>query len=114
TITALPEQLREVPSSGSELRVHPNGRFVYAAIRGHDTIAVFSIDPDTGKLTFVEREPIRGSWPRNFNLDPSGKWLLAAGRNSNTISVFRIDPETGGLIFTGQTVNCPTPICISF
>ncbi len=114
TIAALPESLREVPSSGSELRIHPSGRFVYVAIRGHDTIAAFCADPDSGKLTFVEREPVRGSWPRNFNLDPTGKWLLAAGRNSNTISVFRIDPKTGNLIYTGQTENCPTPICISF
>jgi len=112
TISTLPADLREVPSSGSEIRVHPNGRFVYAANRGHDSIAVFSVDPASGKLTFVEREAIRGSWPRNFNLDPTAKWLLAAGRNSNTISLFRIDPRTGRLIYTGKTVNCPTPICV--
>ncbi len=119
TISTLPEKMREVPCSASEIRVHPNGRFVYAANRGHDSIAVFSVDQDSvasngGKLTFVEREAVRGSWPRNFNLDPTGKWLLAAGRNSNTISVFRIDPQTGGLIYSGNTVNCPTPICITF
>ena len=77
-------------------------------------IAAFRIDPVSGELTFIEREAVRGSWPRNFNLDPTGKWLLAAGRNSNTISVFRTDPQTGGLIYTGKTVNCPTPICIEF
>jgi 6-phosphogluconolactonase len=112
TISTLPDELREIPSTASEIRIHPNGRFVYAANRGHDTIAAFKIDQATGELTFIEREAVRGSWPRNFNLDPGGKWLLAAGRNSNTISVFRIDPQTGGLIYTGKTVNCPTPICI--
>lgn len=114
TISTLPEELREIRSSGSEIRVHPSGKYVYAANRGHDTIAAFRIDPASGKLTFIEREPIRGSWPRNFNLDPTGQWLLAAGRNSNTISVFRVDPDTGGLIYTGNTVNCPTPICVEF
>ncbi|MFV1967815.1 MAG: lactonase family protein [Pirellulaceae bacterium] len=114
TISTLPEDLREIPNSASEIRIHPNGRFIYAANRGHDSIAAFQIDPESGKLTFIEREAIRGSWPRNFNLDPSGKWLLAAGRNSNTLSVFAIDPETGGLIFTGKTVPCPTPICVEF
>ncbi len=114
TISTLPEELWEVPCSGSELRIHPGGRFLYAANRGHDSIAAFSIDPTDGKLTFIEREAIRGSWPRNFNLDPTGKWLLAAGAKSNTISVFQINPETGGLIYTGQTVNCPTAICIEF
>ena len=63
-------------------------------------------------MTFVEREPIRGSHPRSFNLDPSGKWLLAAGRDSNTISVFRIDQKTGRLVFNDQIVNTPSPICI--
>ncbi len=112
TISTLPESLREVRNSASEIRVHPSGRFVYAANRGHDSIAAFRVDPENGKLTFVEREAVRGSWPRNFNLDPSGKWLLAAGRNSNTIAVFHVDPQAGGLVFTGKSVNCPTPICI--
>ena len=114
TISALPESLREVSSTGSEIRIHPGGRFLYSANRGHDTIAAFQVDPGSGKLTFIEREPVRGSWPRNFNLDPTGTWLLAAGRNSNTIAVFQIDPQSGGLVFTGKSVNCPTPICIEF
>jgi 6-phosphogluconolactonase len=114
TISTLPEELREVRCSGSEIRVHPSGKFVYAANRGHDTIAAFRVDPNSGELEFIEREPIRGSWPRNFNLDPTGQWLLAAGRNSNTIAIFRVDAEHGGLIFTGKTVNCPTPICVEF
>jgi 6-phosphogluconolactonase len=114
TITTLPEELREGANSGSEIRVHPTGRFVYAANRGHDSIAAFEIDPESGKLKFIEREAVRGSHPRNFNVDPTGKWLLAAGRDSNTISLFRIDADTGGLVYTGTTVNSPAPICIEF
>jgi 6-phosphogluconolactonase len=112
TVSTLPQKLREVPCSGSEIRIHPSGRFVYAANRGHDSIAAFRIDPDSGKLAFIEREAVRGSHPRNFNIDPSGKWLLAAGRDSNTISLFRIDPESGALVYTGTTINSPAPICI--
>jgi 6-phosphogluconolactonase len=114
TSSTLPEKLREVPNSASEIRVHPSGRFLYAANRGHDSIAAFEIDPDSGQLTFIEREAVRGSHPRNFNIDPSGKWLLAAGRDSNTLSLFRFDPDTGALIYTGTTVNSPAPICIEF
>ena len=112
TISTLPEEMREVACSASEIRVHPSGRFVYAANRGHDSIAVFTVDPADGRLTFVEREAIRGSWPRNFALDPTGRWLMAAGGKSNTISVFRVDPRSGGLVYTGRTVNCPSPICV--
>ena len=114
TISTLPDELQEMPNKASEIRIHPSGKFVYAANRGHDSIAVFSVDQGSGKLTFVEREAIRGSWPRNFNIDPSGKWLVAAGRYSNTLSVFEIDPESGGLIFSGNIANCPAPICVEF
>ena len=114
TISTLPEKRREVPNSAAEIRIHPNGRFLYAANRGHDSIAAFEIDPDSGHLTFIEREAVRGSHPRNFNIDPSGKWLLAAGRDSNTLSLFRIDPDTGALVYTGTTVNSPAPVCIEF
>lgn len=114
TISTLPEGLQEIPNKASEIRVHPSGKFVYAANRGHDSIAAFSIDDSTGELKFVEREAIRGSWPRNFNIDPSGKWLIVAGRYSNTLSVFEIDQETGNLLFTGEIKNTPAPICLEF
>jgi 6-phosphogluconolactonase len=114
TITTLPNELRGDADSGSEIRIHPSGRFVYAANRGHDSITVFAVDSDSGRLRFVEREPVRGKHPRNFNLDPSGKWLLAAGRDSNTISVLRIDNSSGALQYTGTSVRAPAPICIAF
>jgi 6-phosphogluconolactonase len=112
TISTLPMKLRETPCSGSEIRIHPTGRFVYAANRGHDSVAAFEVDPGSGRLKFIEREAVRGSHPRNFNIDPTGKWLLAAGRDSNTISLFRIDADSGSLVYTGTTVNSPAPICI--
>jgi 6-phosphogluconolactonase len=112
TIASLPEKLRELQSSAAEIYIHPSGRFLYASTRGHDSVSVFRVDPDTGRLALVEREHIRGSHPRSFNLDPTGKWLLAAGRDSNTISVFRIDQQTGGLVYNQQIVHSPAPICI--
>ena len=114
-IATLPDDLKDKHlNSAAEVRVHPTGKFLYASNRGHDSIAVFAIDQATGKLSLVEREAVRGSWPRNFNLDPSGKWLLAAGQKSNTLAVFEIDPESGELTFTRQIVNVPQPICVEF
>lgn len=114
-IETLPNSLKDKHlNSAAEIRVHPSGKFVYSSNRGHDSISVFSVDESTGKLTFVEREHVRGAWPRNFNLDPSGKWLLAGGQRSNTLTVFEVDPETGGLTYHRQCVNVPAPICILF
>ncbi len=114
TVPALskPQITGEKFNSGSEVRVHPSGKFVYSGNRGHDSISVFAVDQSTGELTLVEQESIRGSWPRNFNLDPSGRWLLAAGARSNTLAVFSIDQKTGALQYAMETQQVPAPICV--
>ena len=116
TIPTVPvqEKAKEIFVSASEIRVHPTGRFLYSANRGHDTITAFAIDAKNGELRLIEREPIRGSWPRNFNIDPTGKWLLAAGRDSNTLAVFAINTDNGELTYTRTMVMVPTPICVLF
>lgn len=116
TIPTVPAEEKEEERfvSASEIRMHPSGKFVYAANRGHDTITAFHIDQESGELTLVEREPIRGSWPRNFNVDPTGKWLLAAGRDSHSLAVFEIDSATGELTYTRRMVLSPSTICVLF
>jgi 6-phosphogluconolactonase len=112
TIESLRDKDRKIPSTAAELYIHPSGKFLYASTRNDDSITTFQIDPTSGLLTYVEREPIRGSHPRSFNLDPTGHWLLAAGRDSDTISVFRIDQNSGRLFYTNKIVRSPQPICV--
>ncbi len=116
TIETVPasELKREKAKSTSEICVHPNGRFVYAANRGHDTITVFEVDSKSGELKFLQREQVRGSTPRNFNITPDGKWLIAAGQLSNTLALFSLDSETGMMTFHQSSVYAPTPICILY
>lgn len=117
TTPALSEAVKakEAFNSSSEILVHPNGEIVYSANRGNDTVTVYRANPISGTLAVREVESIRGSWPRNINLDPTGKWLLAAGAHSNTISVFAIDQQNGELTFqTRGLINVPGPICIVF
>lgn len=112
TIDLLPGKRPSDADTGAEICMHPSGRFLYASIRGDDSVTALRVDPDTGQLSFVQTEAIRGSHPRSIGLDPLGKWLLAAGRDSNTIAVFRIDPQTGGLAYSGHVVNSPAPMCV--
>ena len=112
TIDLLPGKPASDTNTAAEICMHPSGRFLYASIRGDDSVTALRIDPDTGRLSFLQNEAVRGSHPRSIGLDPLGKWLLAAGRDSNTIAVFRIDPETGGLAYSGHVVNSPAPMCI--
>ena len=116
TIETVPtaELDREKAKSCSEIRVHPNGKFVYAANRGHDTITVFAVDQAKGELKLVQCENPRCATPRNFNLTPDAKWLLAAGQLSNTLGLFSVDSETGRITFQQQSVFVPSPICILF
>lgn len=101
-------------NDAAEIALHPTGKFLYASNRGHDSIAVFTIDPASGKLASKGYVPTRGKEPRHFAIDPSGKFLLAENQLSNNIVVFKIDPATGGLTPTGQVVDVPSPVCIAF
>lgn len=110
-IGTLPEGFRDTNYT-AEVQVHPSGRFLYGSNRGHDSIAVFSIDAETGRLTAAGHQTTGGKTPRNFGIDPAGKWLLAANQASDTIVVFGIDQKTGALKPTANTVEVPAPVCV--
>jgi 6-phosphogluconolactonase len=101
-------------NTASEIRIHPNGRFVYSANRGHDSIAVFARNPDSGALTRIEVVKTGGQTPRNFNLTPDGAWLLCAHQSSNTLTVFKVDAETGKLTANPATAKVPKCVCVLF
>ncbi len=113
TISTLPSDYKG-SSTCAEIEMHPGGRFLYGSNRGHDSIAVFAIDPDKGTLTPIECVPTGGKTPRNFGIDPTGNFLIAANQDSDFLKVFRIDAKTGRLTPTGQTEDAPTPICVMF
>jgi 6-phosphogluconolactonase len=96
------------------VQVHPSGKFLYGSNRGHDTIAIFAIEPATGKLRPLGHQPTGGKTPRNFGIDPTGRYLLAANQDSGTVVVFRIDAETGLLEPNGQVARVGKPVCVKF
>lgn len=111
TISSLPEDFNE-ESWTAEVLVHPSGKFLYGSNRGHDSIAIFSIDEQSGRLELIDLEPTQGGHPRNFVMDPDGIYLFAENRDSDNVVVFRIDGETGKLEPTGHITNVPRPVCI--
>ncbi|MEX0641177.1 MAG: lactonase family protein, partial [Pirellulales bacterium] len=115
TVSTLPDDTDLKPSfSTAEVQVHPSGKFLYGSNRGHDSIAVFSIDTATGTLSKVQVESTKGKTPRNFAIDPTGAFLLAENQGSDTIAVFKIDPDTGKLAAIGQMIDVPSPVCVKF
>lgn len=113
TVQTLPADF-SAKSTTAEIEVHPNGNFVYASNRGHDSIVVYRRDAKTGALKFLQYAPCGGKKPRHFKIDPTGKWLLCAHQDSGTISVLPLDPETGKLGEPVNTVASPSPICLLF
>ena len=113
TIFTLPKEYA-ANHACAEIALHPNGKFLYGSNRGHDSIAVFAVNRQTGRLTFAEHQSTLGRTPRHFAIDPSGRWLLAENQASNSVVVFAIDPDTGKLKSTGQTVSLGSPVCAVF
>ena len=111
TISTLPSDFKG-NSSTAEIMLHPNGKYLYVSNRGHDSIATFNVDADTGKLTAAGYTPTQGAHPRYFGIDPAGKFLVAANRDSNNIVSFRIDDA--GKLTHASTTECQSPVCLLF
>ncbi len=112
TISTLPEGFT-AHNTCADIHISPDGKFLYASNRGHNSIAIFSIDLKTGFLSPSGSEPTRGETPRNFSLSPDGNFLLVANQDSDTIVSFKRDDQTGLLTFVHET-GAPTPVCILF
>jgi len=114
------QSLSTLPSGSSgnndtaEIHVHPNGKFLFASNRGHDSIAFFSLDQNTGTLTPVDHVSTQGKTPRNFELDPTGTRLLVANQDSDNIVFFNINPQTGQLTAASQQLKVPSPVSLRF
>lgn len=114
TISTLPDWYAGI-STTAQILVSADGRFVYGSNRGHDSIAVFSCDPATGRLTFVAEQWTFGETPRNFNIDPSGNFMYVAHQNTDNLVTFKIDKATGKLEYSGLQLLSPgQPVCIIF
>lgn len=112
TTSALPSGFKG-ESSAAAIRIDAEGRFLYTSNRGHDSIAVFSLQkPDQPHL--VGHSPSGGKNPRDFNLDPSGKWILVANQDSDNILVYPRDLKTGMLKDQTQIVGTSKPVCLRF
>ncbi|WP_164901654.1 lactonase family protein [Neorhizobium lilium] len=101
-------------SAAAAIRVHPQGRFLYASNRGHDSIAGFELVEDDGSLRPIGHFATRGRAPRDFAIDPSGRWLVAANQDSHALTVFSIDPTSGALTPVGEPFEIGSPVCVLF
>ncbi len=121
TISSRPEGSPEIDAlklTSAEIRVHPNGRYVYTSTRdltlkNGDYLSVFALG-ENNHLSLVEKYPVPASIPRGFHLSPNGRWLILAGQKSNNLFVLALDPDTGKLRPHAGPIPCPAPIGLNF
>ena len=110
TISTLPAGFTGT-SYCADLKITPNGKFLYGTNRGHDSIAAYQIGSD-GVLTLLGIEPSRGQGPQNLAITANGALLLCANMPGNNLAIFRIHDQTGKLAPVGDPVSQPSPSCI--
>lgn len=101
------------PNFCADIHISSDGRFVYASNRGHNSIAIFEVEPETGALHLSGHSSTCGEWPRNFALSPGEEFLLVANQHSDNIVSFKRDIP-GGKLEAIDTIEVPSPVCIAF
>jgi len=114
TVSTVPAGL-DSRSTIAEMRLHPSGRFLYVGNRGHNSIAVFRVDPVDGALDLLDIQDSHGAFPRHFNFDRTSEFLIVGNHASDTIVAFRI-LENGRLVMVDKVEDIPsivwvTPVC---
>lgn len=110
TISTLPKDYTGI-SHCADVKVTPDGRYLYGTNRGHDSIAAYRVQDD-GSLSLIAIEPSRGKGPQNLAISPDGKWLLCANMPGKNIAVFQIDSSSGRIKAVGEPTEQPNPSCI--
>jgi 6-phosphogluconolactonase len=114
-LSTLPQDVKRKGGSTAEVVVHPSGKFVYVSNRDpYNSIAIFSVDANSGLLKAVGHESRDIKTPRNFAIEPTGKYMLVANQSGNDVLVFRINQETGELTPTGSRISVGAPVCVRF
>lgn len=111
-INMLPDDF-DGDNTAADIHTSPDGRFLYASNRGHDSIVIYSIHEATGELSLVGHESTRGGHPRNFMIDSKGEYLMVANRDDDNVVLFRRDADTGELAETGEQVSVPMAVCVT-
>lgn len=110
TISTIPAEFKGVTHC-ADLKITPNGKYLYGTNRGHDSVAMYKIGDD-GLLTLIGIEPSRGKGPQNLVITPDGKWLLCANMPGNNVATFKIDSASGKLALQGDPIETTGPSCL--
>lgn len=112
SMSTLPDDFKG-ESYCADIRISPDGRFLYVSNRGHNSLAIFSINHSGEALTPIAHTSVKGVWPRNFALTADGEYLLVANQHSNNLVSFKRDKQTGLLTYLDD-IKADAPVCVLF
>ena len=110
-VTMLPSDFSG-KSYAADIHFSPDGKFLYASNRGHESLAIYRVDAKTGKLTVAGHADTHGKHPRNFMIDQKEKFAIVTNRDNNNVVFFNLNDKTGQLTYTGKEISIPTPVCV--
>ncbi|MCE7072092.1 lactonase family protein [Dyadobacter sp. CY327] len=99
-------------SFAADIHFSPDGKFLYASNRGHESLAIYAVDAKTGKLTVAGHAETHGKHPRNFLVDAKGELVLVTNRDNDNVVFFKRNAETGQLTYASKEISIPTPVCV--
>jgi 6-phosphogluconolactonase len=111
SIKTIPVEFNDI-NYCADIHISPSGKYLYGSNRGHNSLAIFSIDQDNGMLSIVDYQPTFGEWPRNFLIDPDGDFIFVANQNSDNLVIFKVNTQSGKLTKTGEVTDIQNPVCI--
>jgi len=111
TLSTLPQDFKD-HSQAAAVKISADGRFLYGSNRGHNSIVVFSVDNNTGKLNVVQFMSTGGDWPRDLTLDKLNKFLIVSNERSSNVVTYRIDQSSGKISPTGKQIAVTSPTCV--
>ena len=111
TVPTLPADFQE-KNTTAEIAFSPDLRFLYGSNRGHDSIACYRVDSESGMLKQEAIVSTQGEHPRNFSIDATGRFMLVSNRDTDNVVVFRLDSETGAPVYTGHQLGLSKPMAI--
>lgn len=112
-ISTIPQSFKGINSTAAIL-ISCDGKFLYGSNRGHNSIVVYSICAETGRLTLVNNYDTYGNGPRDFNFTPDNKFIVISNELTNNLTVYKRNVNLGTLDLIQKDIRVPTPVCICF
>jgi 6-phosphogluconolactonase len=116
-LTIIQDGVKSLPAdftgtnTSADIHTDPKGKYLYMSNRGHNSLAIFSINAK-GLLTLMGQQETMGRVPRNFMVDEKNEYVLAANQESDNIVIFKQDQQSGKLAATGVEIKVPSPVCL--